>query len=92
MSCRALISIGTNSTRLLVLDGETTLAIESRGTRLGAGLQQTRRLDPAARERTLAAVTDYMAQVQACHATVACIATSAMLRAGDGPVFTAAGR
>jgi exopolyphosphatase/guanosine-5'-triphosphate,3'-diphosphate pyrophosphatase len=89
---RALISIGTNSTRLLVLDGETTLAAESRGTRLGAGLQSTGRLDPGACERTLAAIGDYIKIAHDHGAHVACIATSAMRRAADGADFTAAVR
>jgi exopolyphosphatase / guanosine-5'-triphosphate,3'-diphosphate pyrophosphatase len=92
LSPRALISIGTNSTRLLVLDGAVTLAAESRGTRLGTGLQSTGRLDPAAQERTLAAIADYMQIVREYDARVACIATSAMRRAADGAAFTAAVR
>lgn len=89
---RALISIGTNSTRLLVLNEAGTLAAESRGTRLGAGLQHTGRLDPEARERTLAAVDEYMLAVREHRAVIACIATSAMRRAADGAGFTAAVR
>ncbi len=90
MPRKALISIGTNSTRLLVLDDDATLAVESRGTRLGSGLQHSGRLDPAARERTLAAVADYMLAVREHGAAVACIATSATRRAADGADFTAA--
>jgi exopolyphosphatase/guanosine-5'-triphosphate,3'-diphosphate pyrophosphatase len=86
---RALISIGTNSTRLLILDETGTLAAESRGTRLGTGLQQTGRLDPDARERTLAAVAEYMLAVRQHGAAIACIATSAMRRAADGAGFIA---
>lgn len=66
--------------------------MDSRGTRLGTGLQQTGRLDPAARERTLAAIADYMRVVRAHGAAVAVIATSAMRRAADGADFTAAVR
>jgi exopolyphosphatase / guanosine-5'-triphosphate,3'-diphosphate pyrophosphatase len=86
---RALISIGTNSTRLLVQSGAEILAVDSRGTRLGTGLQHTGRLDPTARERTLAAVADYMLAVREHRAAIACIATSAMRRAADGNDFTA---
>lgn len=50
------------------------------------------RLDPAARERTLAAIADYMQTVRDHGAEVACIATSAMRRAADGNEFTAAMR
>ena len=66
------------------------VAIDSRGTRLGAGLTHAGRLDPAARERTLAAVDDYLAVVRTHDARVACIATSAMRRATDGATFAAA--
>jgi exopolyphosphatase / guanosine-5'-triphosphate,3'-diphosphate pyrophosphatase len=53
-------------------------------------LQHTGRLDPDARERTLAAIAEYMAAVRGYRASIACIATSAMRRAADGPDFTAA--
>jgi exopolyphosphatase / guanosine-5'-triphosphate,3'-diphosphate pyrophosphatase len=89
MTNRALISIGTNSTRLLVLNDAHPLAVESRGTRLGTGLQHTGRLDPDARERTLSAIADYMHGVREHRAIIACIATSAMRRAADGESFTA---
>ena len=46
---RALVSIGTNSIRLLVLDGDRRIAAESRGTRLGAGIGETGTIDPADR-------------------------------------------
>ena len=62
----------------LEFDEAVTLAAESRGTRLGAGLQATGRLDPAAQERTLAAIADYMQIVREYGARVACIATSAI--------------
>ncbi len=84
---RALISIGTNSTRLLVIDGERTLAAESTGTRLGAGLHERGTLDPDAKARTLAVIASYMEKVRASAAGVACIATSAMRRASDGAAF-----
>jgi exopolyphosphatase/guanosine-5'-triphosphate,3'-diphosphate pyrophosphatase len=74
---------------LLVLDRETTLAVESRGTRLGTGLQHTGRLDRAARARTLAAIADYVEIARLHDASIACIATSAMRRASDGADFTA---
>ena len=69
-----------------------TLAVESRGTRLGAGLQHSGRLDSDACERTLAAIADYMHDVRKYRAAVACIATSALRRAADGAGFTAAVR
>ena len=66
------------------------VAIDSRGTRLGAGLAHAGRLDPAACERTLSAVDEYLAVVRNHSARVACIATSAMRRAIDGATFAAA--
>ena len=87
---RALFSIGTNSTRLLVLDGPERVAAESRGTRLGAGIGATGAIDPTARERTLAAIDEYVAIVRAHDvAAVDAIATSALRRANDGAAFRA---
>jgi exopolyphosphatase/guanosine-5'-triphosphate,3'-diphosphate pyrophosphatase len=87
---RALISIGTNSTRLLVHDGTRSLAAESRGTRIGTGIGVTGRIDPAARERTLVAIDDYLALATVRGATVLdAIATSALRRASDGQAFGA---
>jgi exopolyphosphatase/guanosine-5'-triphosphate,3'-diphosphate pyrophosphatase len=84
------VSIGTNSTRLLVQDGERRLAGESRGTRIGAGIGTAGAIDAAARERTLAAIDEYVAQTQALGAAaVDAIATSALRRASDGPAFGA---
>ncbi|HTD38434.1 MAG TPA: hypothetical protein VK669_13035 [Candidatus Limnocylindrales bacterium] len=85
---RALVSIGTNSTRLLVLDGDRRLAAESRGTRLGAGIGETGAIEPGARERTLAAIDDYLAQARDLGVTaIDAIATSALRRASDGEAF-----
>ncbi len=85
---RALFSIGTNSTRLLVVDGAERLAAESRGTRIGAGIGETGTLDPAARERTLAAVEEYAQIARRLGVTAAdAIATSALRRATDGAAF-----
>jgi exopolyphosphatase/guanosine-5'-triphosphate,3'-diphosphate pyrophosphatase len=85
---RALVSIGTNSTRLLVLDGDRRVAAESRGTRLGAGIGETGTIDPAGRERTLAAIDDYVRQARELGTTaIDSIATSALRRASDGEAF-----
>jgi exopolyphosphatase/guanosine-5'-triphosphate,3'-diphosphate pyrophosphatase len=87
---RALFSIGTNSTRLLALDGDARIAAESRGTRIGAGIGASGTIDAAARERTLAALDDYVAIVRASEpAEVDAIATSALRRASDGASFAA---
>jgi exopolyphosphatase/guanosine-5'-triphosphate,3'-diphosphate pyrophosphatase len=87
---RALFSIGTNSTRLLVLDGSARVAAESRGTRIGTGIGATGTIDAAARERTLAALDEYVVIVRASGAAaVDAIATSALRRARDGASFAA---
>src|SRR5260370_4750202 len=87
---RALVSIGTNSTRLLVLDGELRVAGESRGTRIGTGIGATGSIDPTAAQRTLAAVDDYVAIARRRGATVIdTVATSALRRARDGASFGA---
>ncbi|HZO94111.1 MAG TPA: hypothetical protein VFB22_10065 [Candidatus Baltobacteraceae bacterium] len=84
----ALVSIGTNSTRLLVQDGERRCAAESRGTRLGAGIADAGPIDAEARERTLAAVDDYVQIARRCGTErIDAIATSALRRASDGAAF-----
>jgi exopolyphosphatase/guanosine-5'-triphosphate,3'-diphosphate pyrophosphatase len=85
---RALVSIGTNSTRLLVLDGDHRVAAESRGTRIGTGIGETGTIDVAARDRTLAVIDDYVAQARDLGVgTIDAIATSALRRASDGTAF-----
>src|SRR5580704_2105188 len=78
----AVISIGTNSCRLLIASlgpgGRFTPEYhESRGTRLGEGIAPGKLLEPAAAERTLAAVGDYAALVRLADKTFA-IGTSAL--------------
>jgi exopolyphosphatase / guanosine-5'-triphosphate,3'-diphosphate pyrophosphatase len=60
----ASMDVGTNSTRLLVadVDGGRIVAEVDRDmviTRLGKGVDRTRRLDPAALTRTLEVIADY---------------------------------
>jgi len=55
----AAIDCGTNSTRLLVTDGEHTIQRLMHITRLGEGVDATGRLAPAAIDRTLAVLADY---------------------------------
>jgi exopolyphosphatase/guanosine-5'-triphosphate,3'-diphosphate pyrophosphatase len=88
---RALFSIGTNSTRLLVLDGDARRAAESRGTRIGTALGATGTIDAQARERTLAVIDEYAGIARRWGAgAVDAIATSALRRAGDAGAFGAA--
>jgi exopolyphosphatase/guanosine-5'-triphosphate,3'-diphosphate pyrophosphatase len=55
----AAIDCGTNSTRLLISDGVTATERLMRVTRLGAGVDRTGNLDPAAIERTLEVLREY---------------------------------
>jgi exopolyphosphatase/guanosine-5'-triphosphate,3'-diphosphate pyrophosphatase len=65
VSTLAAIDCGTNSTRVLISAGEgrrrTTLDRQNTITRLGQGVDATGRLDPAAIERSLAALRRYRA-------------------------------
>ena len=55
----AAIDCGTNSTRLLIADGGRTIDRRMRITRLGAAVDRTGRLDPAAIDRTLEVLEEY---------------------------------
>jgi exopolyphosphatase/guanosine-5'-triphosphate,3'-diphosphate pyrophosphatase len=55
----AAIDCGTNSTRLLVHDGDKTVERLMRITRLGEGVHASRALLPAAIERTVAVLREY---------------------------------
>lgn len=55
----AAIDCGTNSTRLLISDGERTFDRLMRITRLGTGVDRTGRLDSGAMQRTLDVLGEY---------------------------------
>lgn len=92
---RAIISLGTNTTRLLVTadrpgGGLDPLEARQTGTRLGEGLRDSGRLSAAGVERTLAAVAEFVGCVRGYGvADLVAIATSAMRRADDGAAFGA---
>ena len=87
---RGLISIGTNSTRLLVVDGKIIVGVQSTGTRLGRGLGTDGNLHSEARDLTLATIRSYADELYAYGARVDVIATSALRRANDAGAFGAA--
>ncbi|MGP6159564.1 MAG: Ppx/GppA family phosphatase [Vulcanimicrobiaceae bacterium] len=94
-AARAVISLGTNTIRLLLVrdlpgGGVEQLEHGAIGTRLGEGLRERGRLLPAAAERTLTAVATFYERVRAYGAELETIATSAMRRADDAPAFAAA--
>ena len=87
----AVISVGTNSCRLLIASRDADGAIragyhETRGTRLGEAVDKTRSLKPEAVERTLEAVRDYAALARGVD-TIFGIGTSALRDAADGREF-----
>lgn len=61
----AAVDCGTNSTRMLVSDGTTSLARPMRITRLGQGVDATGRLAPEAIERTAVVLREYREQMDA---------------------------
>jgi exopolyphosphatase/guanosine-5'-triphosphate,3'-diphosphate pyrophosphatase len=87
----AAIDCGTNSTRLLITDGGRTLDRRMVITRLGRGVEATKRLDPDAIERTAAVLREYKAAMDAAGVTkVRVAATSAARDASNADHFFAA--
>ena len=90
----AVLSIGTNSTRVLlgdVTDARPHVALErSIGTRLGEGVGESGMLADEAMERTLEAVRVHMGSVRGHYLRLYAIATSAVRRATNREVFSRA--
>lgn len=88
----AAIDIGTNSVLLLVASGSAeSLAPEIERatiTRLGEGVDRTRKLDPKAVERTLACLAEYARELSALDVdALEVVGTSAMRDAAGGREF-----
>ena len=88
----AVVSLGTNTTRLLVVRVHPGGHLEDLehgaiGTRLGQGLRDDGPLHPDGRARTLEAVRSFAARLRAHGARPYAIATSAMRRASDAAAF-----
>ena len=85
----AVVDCGTNTTRLLITDGQKPAAVRrSEITRLGRGVDATGRLDPRAVERTLDCLREYRRAIDAHNpTTVKVIATSAVRDAANRSEF-----
>jgi exopolyphosphatase/guanosine-5'-triphosphate,3'-diphosphate pyrophosphatase len=90
---RAAIDVGTNTVRVLVAETDPATGLVPRWadqvvTRLGEGLAARGTLDPAAAERTLAAVRGYRDRARVLGATeILLVATAAIRQARDGAAF-----
>ncbi|HTX56483.1 MAG TPA: hypothetical protein VMD47_05195 [Candidatus Acidoferrales bacterium] len=89
----AVISIGTNSTRVVLADmvadtPQVDLA-RSIGTRVGEGLKERGSLGEEPMQRTLDAVASHLRAVRGHYLRLFAIATSAVRRAENGDRFTA---
>lgn len=88
MTVVAAVDCGTNSTRLLISDGTTTLERRMVITRLGEGVDKTGKLDPAAIARVAAVLQDYKQLMDAHGVTkVRATATSAARDASNRDEF-----
>jgi exopolyphosphatase/guanosine-5'-triphosphate,3'-diphosphate pyrophosphatase len=90
----ACVDLGTNTCHLLVATpragGVDVILDTCRLVRLGQGVDQDRRLHPAAKARTLQCLVEYAAAARAAGArALHLVATSAMRDAVDGPAFAA---
>ncbi len=87
----AILSIGTNSTRVLLADMEPEIprieTSRSIGTRIGEGLRESGSLGEEPMMRTLEAIRDHMRAVRGHYVRLYAIATSALRRADNGALF-----
>ena len=90
---RAVLSIGTNSTRVLVADVTDNALVpilaHATGTRLGEGLGADGEIGAEPLERTLHALAGYAEQARRHTEEVAVVATSAARRARNRDLFSA---
>ena len=87
----AVLSIGTNSTRVVLADVAPDVPHvdigNSIGTRIGEGLRERGALGDEPMERTLDALRLHMRAIRGHYVRLFAIATSALRRAENGPVF-----
>jgi exopolyphosphatase/guanosine-5'-triphosphate,3'-diphosphate pyrophosphatase len=89
----AVISIGTNSTRVALADIAApvphVVLARSIGTRIGEGLRDSGKLGDEPMQRTLDAVASHLRAVRGHYVRLFAIATSAVRRAENSDAFTA---
>src|SRR4051794_30388439 len=85
MTLVAAVDIGSNSTRLLVTDGERELVRRSIVTRLGEGVDRTGRLGEEPQRRVLDVLARFRERIG--DATGAAVMTSAVRDAANGDAF-----
>jgi exopolyphosphatase / guanosine-5'-triphosphate,3'-diphosphate pyrophosphatase len=87
----AVLSVGTNSTRMLLVDMRLAIprveAARAIGTRIGEGLQQEGELRAGAIARTLEALGALRHEIAGRYDTLVAIATSALRRASNAAAF-----
>jgi exopolyphosphatase/guanosine-5'-triphosphate,3'-diphosphate pyrophosphatase len=85
----AAVDIGSNSTRLLIADGEEELVRESIVTRLGEGVDASGRLGDAPQQRVLDVLSGFRETIEAhgCERAAA-VLTSAVRDAANGEAFS----
>ena len=87
----AVISVGTNSTRLLLADVEPenprVEVARSTGTRIGEGLGERGHLADEAMARTLDAIAQFQRAIRGHYVRLFAISTSALRRADNGEAF-----
>ena len=87
----AVLSIGTNSTRVLLADMEPEIPrveiSRSIGTRIGEGLRERGALGEEPIARTLEALRDHFRAIRGHYVRLYAIATSAVRRADNGDLF-----
>lgn len=89
----AVLSVGTNSTRVLLADVAPAIPrielARSIGTRIGEGLGSAGRLSEEPMRRTLDVLHGYMRQIKGHYVRLIAVATSAVRRAENGEEFAA---
>ena len=90
MSIRAIIDVGTNSTKMLVVNGDVDIVRELRPSRLGEGLAATGSLSADAMVRTVGVIESFVTQARDLGATdITVVGTAACRRASNTAEFAA---